>query len=141
MPLEIDVDIDLPKLIWILGITLSVISGGVVVLVRWAYHQFEARLSATHQAQYEQTRQLGMHIDDMANKRELLVSEFRERVGEVEKHQLAKERELMDLRVELAHNYVRREDFVRNQTVIEAKIDGLASKLEVYQLRGGVKHD
>ena len=36
--------------------------------------------------------------------------------------------------------YVRREDFMRSQTVIEAKLDGLALKIENIQLRG-TKHD
>ncbi len=36
--------------------------------------------------------------------------------------------------------YVRREDFVRNQTVIEAKIDRVYGKLELVQLQGAQKH-
>ncbi|WP_241775212.1 hypothetical protein QZH45_11555 [Pseudomonas corrugata] len=40
------------------------------------------------------------------------------------------------LRGEMPLNYVRREDYVRNQTVIEAKLDALALKLENVQLKG-----
>lgn len=134
-------EIDIARLIWIVVITLSVIGGGFAALVRWAYRQFEARLDATHKAQFEQTKQLGGQIEEMARKREELVGKFRDRIGEVEKQQRDQEREFMSLKIELAHDYVRREDFVRNQTVIEAKIDGLASKLEVYQLRGGARND
>ena len=43
---------------------------------------------------------------------------------------------LEKVRGEMALNYVRHEDFVRNQTVIEAKLDTLALKLENVQLRG-----
>lgn len=46
------------------------------------------------------------------------------------------ERELMDLKGELPLHYVRREDYIRGQSVIEAKLDGLAVKLENAQLRG-----
>lgn len=46
------------------------------------------------------------------------------------------ERELMNLKAELPINYVRREDYIRGQSVIEAKLDGLASKIENAQLRG-----
>lgn len=46
------------------------------------------------------------------------------------------ERELMELRASLPVEYVRREDYTRGQSVIEAKLDGLASKLENAQLRG-----
>ncbi len=40
------------------------------------------------------------------------------------------EKDLLRLRAELPVDYVRREDWIRNQTVIEAKLDGLATKLE-----------
>lgn len=45
------------------------------------------------------------------------------------------ERELMSLKAEMPLNYVRREDYIRGQSVIEAKLDGLATKLENAQLR------
>lgn len=35
------------------------------------------------------------------------------------------ERELMDLKADLPTLYVRREDYVRNQTIIEAKLDAI----------------
>ena len=45
------------------------------------------------------------------------------------------ERDLMDLKSQLPINYVRREDYIRGQSVIEAKLDGLAMKIENQQLR------
>jgi hypothetical protein len=53
------------------------------------------------------------------------------------------ERELLTLKAELPLNYVRREDYIRGQSVIEAKLDGLATKFENALLRGmvhGGKH-
>lgn len=53
------------------------------------------------------------------------------------------ERELLQLKAELPLHYVRREDYIRGQSVIEAKLDGLASKFENALLRGmlhGGKH-
>lgn len=47
------------------------------------------------------------------------------------------ERDVLTLKADLPLHYVRREDYVRNQTVIEAKIDGLAIKLENILLKGG----
>lgn len=46
------------------------------------------------------------------------------------------ERELMQLRVELPERYVRREDYVRNQTIIEGKLDLINSKIELMQIQG-----
>lgn len=46
------------------------------------------------------------------------------------------ERELMELRAELPNQYVRREDYIRGQSVVEAKLDAVAAKLEVVQMQG-----
>ena len=40
------------------------------------------------------------------------------------------ERQFMQHKAEMPLNYVRRDDYVRGQTVIEAKLDALASKFE-----------
>lgn len=45
------------------------------------------------------------------------------------------EREMLQLKADLPLHYVRREDYIRGQSVIEAKLDALASKLETAQLR------
>ena len=50
------------------------------------------------------------------------------------------ERDLMSLRAELPERYVRREDYIRGQTVIEAKLDSLALRMENIQLKG-VRHE
>lgn len=46
------------------------------------------------------------------------------------------ERDFLEWKAELPLNYVRREDYIRGQTVLEAKMDALYSKLEVVQLKG-----
>jgi hypothetical protein len=46
------------------------------------------------------------------------------------------ERDFLKFRAELPMTYVIRDDYVRNQTVIEAKLDALALRLENAQLKG-----
>ena len=46
------------------------------------------------------------------------------------------ERQLLRWQADLPLNYVRREDHIRNQSIIEAKLDGLALKIENVQLKG-----
>jgi hypothetical protein len=46
------------------------------------------------------------------------------------------EKDFLKWQANLPLNYVRREDYVRGQSVIEAKLDALYNKLEVVQLRG-----
>ncbi|MDN5924358.1 MAG: hypothetical protein L0H70_05100, partial [Xanthomonadales bacterium] len=43
------------------------------------------------------------------------------------------ERNLADLRAHVGEHYMRREDYFRNQSVMEAKLDALADKLERLQ--------
>lgn len=43
------------------------------------------------------------------------------------------EREFLEFRAELPLHYVRREDYLRGQAVIEAKLDALSSKIELLQ--------
>ncbi|MFD1894899.1 hypothetical protein H0I39_01840 [Ottowia beijingensis] len=45
------------------------------------------------------------------------------------------ERDLLALKADMPLHYVRREDYIRGQSVIEAKLDALGSKLEAAQLR------
>ena len=45
------------------------------------------------------------------------------------------ERDFLRFQADLPVHYVRREDYIRGQSVIEAKLDGLATRLENVQLR------
>lgn len=46
------------------------------------------------------------------------------------------EREFNDFRASLPLTFVMRDDYVRNQTVIEAKLDAVAVRIENLQLKG-----
>lgn len=49
------------------------------------------------------------------------------------------EREFYQFQIQLPHSYVAREDYIRGQTIIEAKLDALASKMETVQIKQGMK--
>ena len=49
------------------------------------------------------------------------------------------ERELLRFQAELPMNYVRRDDYIRGQSILEAKLDGLAGKIENVQLRAVIQ--
>lgn len=46
------------------------------------------------------------------------------------------ERQLLQLRAELAEKYLRREDYIRGQTVIEAKLDAINADIKTIQIQG-----
>lgn len=75
-----------------------------------------------------------------------LLGQFQRRIGEQfkdlqeahlqEKKNLHRlERDLLQLKADLPLEYVRREDYVRGQSIVEAKLDGLATKIDNVQLR------
>ena len=51
------------------------------------------------------------------------------------------EREVLQLKADMPLQYVRREDYIRGQSVIESKLDSIASELKVTQIKiGGSPH-
>lgn len=56
--------------------------------------------------------------------------------AEVAKQLRQFERDFSTFQISLPNLYVRREDYIRNQTIIESKLDALYSKLEVVQIQG-----
>jgi transketolase len=46
------------------------------------------------------------------------------------------DRDLLELKATLPVDYVRRDDYIRNQTIIEAKLDGLALQIQNALLTG-----
>ena len=51
------------------------------------------------------------------------------------------ENDVLKLRVELAERYVKRDDYVRGQTVIEAKLDAISSELKNVQIQGAKREN
>jgi hypothetical protein len=49
------------------------------------------------------------------------------------------EREFLIHKAELPNKFVAREDYIRGQTVIEAKLDAVAQKLENVQIKQGMQ--
>jgi len=92
--------------------------------------QIEHRLNDRFTAMEEARAQAGKHWDERFG---AVIDKLRhEAEGWAEL-----EREFLRFQAELPLQYVRREDYVRGQSVIEAKLDALYNKLEVVQMRGG----
>lgn len=58
------------------------------------------------------------------------------RFVQIESLARATEKDLLLMRGDLPNLYVRREDYIRGQTVIESKLDAVYSKLELVQIQG-----
>ncbi len=112
-------------------VTLLVSFFGFVAGVAKVIGRQNVKYLDTRFATMEESRQLAdaaihntlkQHIEDEAKNSDQLI---------------ALERQMLRWQADMPLNYVRREDFIRNQTNIEAKLDGLALKIENALLKGG----
>ncbi len=67
-------------------------------------------------------------LDDVGTKAEASKEEVR-----------ALELKFLEFKADLPRTYVAREDYIRGQTIIEAKLDAVFAKIETVQIRQGVK--
>ena len=100
--------VELWQLVTLVTTVAIALSGGFAFLFRQLLRQFEKRLGAKFEALESQ-------------------SENWHRV----------ERDLMQLRIDLPQQYVRREDYIRNQTVIETKLDLVIERTAALHYQGG----
>ena len=114
----------------LLGLFATVVTG----LVKLLLNQFEKRLADRFASQDVARQAATKHWEENFAK----VLERQDKDADAVQ-QL--ERTFLRFQAELPLQYVRREDFVRNQTIIEAKIDAVFSKLEVILINGARKHD
>lgn len=112
---------------------LSIFATVIFFLVKLLLGSFEKRLSDRFAAQDEARKAASLHWE--AN-----FSKVLERQDKDAQALAQLERAFLRFQAELPLEYVRREDWVRGQSVIEAKLDGLALKFENILLKG-VRHD
>lgn len=91
--------------------------------------QFERRLGERFQAQDEAREAGARSLREALNQH---IIDERKTSAQV----VSLERDFLNWKAELPVQYVRREDYVRNQTIIEAKLDAVALKIENLQLKG-----
>jgi hypothetical protein len=80
--------------------------------------------------------QIERHQNERDQKQEEQLKTLLAQIGKEAESVAQLERDFLRFQAELPLSYVRREDYVRNQTVIEAKLDAVALKIENLQLRG-----
>lgn len=93
--------------------------GGFAGLIKILFMQFEKNLDNRFKA-------MGIRFDSL----ELEAKEW-----------VRLEREFLNFKADLPLHYVRREDYVRGQTVLEAKLDAVFTKIENIQLKGAAHNE
>ncbi|MBP6543214.1 MAG: hypothetical protein KA265_11530 [Piscinibacter sp.] len=116
--------------LWHLILLLLAFFGAVWAFAQVFFNQVERRLDERFAGQETSRAEAATRWD--AKFRELADGQRTER-----DNWQRLERELMQMRAEMPVQYVRHEDYVRNQSVIEAKLDALYAKIELMLVQGG----
>lgn len=123
------VQIELWALLTSIGTLTLLFIGGVwtfaILLGGQIDRRLEEKFKAQEKAREEGAKSLREHIDRHIAEGERTASQVTNL-----------ERDFLKWQADLPVHYVRREDYVRGQTVIEAKLDALYNKLEVVQIKG-----
>ena len=118
------IELELWHLILLLMAFFGALAGGGKLLLVQTLRHLDERSALQEKSRIAEHKQVSDRLD---------------RIETVNREEAANwlriERDLMSLRADLPLNYVRREDYIRGQSILEAKIDGLGSKLEIAQLR------
>jgi hypothetical protein len=107
-------------------------AGLVTALVKLLLIQVEARLAERFAAQDEARQAASRHWEQNFEKVLARQDKDSESVQQLEKA-------LLRFQADLPVNYVRREDYVRGQSLVEAKLDGVAMLIQNITLKGA-KH-
>ncbi len=108
--------------LWAVGAICTALGGGWGLVKAFGYlgarllDQFNAQLDERFKA-LEKAREEGQKI-------------WAERLGKIEEKQGQLEQDVRRILIELPREYVTRADYVRRETIIEAKIDHLGLRLE-----------
>lgn len=114
---------------WLMGLLITFFgaAAGVGKLLLGQHQRHQDRRNADLENAVNSLRgSLSSRLDNI----ERSTREEAERIHELEK-------QLLQHKAELPLHYVRREDYIRGQSVIEAKLDGLALRMENQSLKGG----
>ena len=117
------------QLLEICGSLLSILISIILLAVKLLIGQFENRLNEKFSVIEEKRKTEQKYLDNQFQALE------QARLDETKSWQHI-ERDIMQMKVDLPNTYVRRDDYIRNQSVIESKIDNLAIRIENALLRG-----
>lgn len=126
--------IDVWQLLSVAGAVVLALASATFTVGKLLIGQFERRLDDRFEVQESSSRATSQRHWDarFLGLEQAAVSEAKEwqRI----------EREILTMKADLPVQYIRRDDYIRNQTIIEAKIDGLAMRIENALLKRGQAH-
>lgn len=119
------VQVEFWQLLTLLLAFFGFVAGGAKVLFSQIDRRLDERFQALENARKMADTAMQATLNRHAEEEQKVVARLQ-----------ALDRDFLQWKAELPLQYVRREDYIRNQTVIEAKLDAVALRLENWQLKG-----
>lgn len=119
------IEMELWHLVWLLLAFFGCVGAFGKVLL----DQFEKRLGERFSAQTAAQQVADTSLQNTLQQHLGELKKTSAKVGDLE-------RDFLNWKAELPEKYVRRDDYIRGQTVIEAKLDAVYERLALVQLRG-----
>jgi len=119
------VQVEFWQLLTLLLAFFGFVAGGAKVLFSQIDRRLDERFQALEDARKTADTAMQATLNRHAEEEQKVVARLQ-----------ALDRDFLQWKAELPLQYVRREDYIRNQTVIEAKLDAVALRLENWQLKG-----
>lgn len=123
------IQIEFWQIVSMVGAVMLAMAGGAWVLVKVIVGQFTTGLDQRFDGQDELRKQREKVLDERFKALELAIKNEGDGWRTVE-------RELLELKAALPLEYVRREDGIRQEVVIHAKLDALAAKIDALRVGG-----
>ena len=122
------ITVDIWQLLGVLGTLMGMMLSIMITASKALIKQFEKRLDEKFSSMDASRSAVQQHWDNQ------FASLEKSAIDETKGWQRL-EQKMMQMQVDLSKDYVRRDDYIRNQSVIESKIDGLAIRIENAYLR------
>jgi len=125
---------------WMVGLLLMFF-GAVWAFGKVLLKQIEKRLDERFATQETARVESDKRLDERFTVQEIARSEaqahWEMRFLQIEQLARATDREMLLMRGDLPNQYTRREDTIRNQSVLEARMDALMNEVKMLRIEGG----
>lgn len=111
------IQLEIYQFVMILIAVLSTVIGTVKILWARIEKSLEMNFTATNQK----------------------IEQVAEQAAEGQKEVRALERQFLEFKADMPFRYIARDDYIRGQTILEAKLDAVAEKLEKVQIIQGMQ--
>ncbi len=106
------------------------------LLMMQTFKQLDERFATQDTARTKAQEHWDMRFAQQDSARSKVQEHWDQRFAQIESLARSTDKDLLMMRGDLPNLYLRREDYIRGQSTIEAKLDAIATELKMVQIKG-----